>query len=1171
MDDFNKNKGLRPAFSPFGIWAFSIGTSIGWGSFIVTCNTYLQKSGILGTAFGLLIGMAVIMVITWNLQYMIQAAPDSGGIYTFAKMVNGKDYGFIAFWFILLTYMAILWANITSVPLFARFFLGDTFHFGFHYHIFGYEVWLGEALLSVVTVILISLLCSKSTRLPDRIMTAAAAAFAAGFTICAVTAMLRHGSEFSYAPLYNEGSGAFVQTVHIAAISPWAFIGYENISHFSEEYAFQVKKVRRILLLSVVMTTVLYILVSVLSISAYPPEYENWLAYIRDMGSLSGIKAVPAFYAADHYMGRTGVTILMLALFGVILTSLVGNMMALSRLLYAAGREGEAPKALMRLNSRGIPDRAVFFIAAVSVFMPFLGRTAIGWIVDVTTLGATIIYGMISYSVLSHAGYSEHRREQITGIAGVVLMTVFLVLILIPGLLPFHAMETESYVLFIAWALLGLAYFRQLVRRDHHREFGKSYIVWIILLMLVLFASMMWVSRATESAADRAVEEIFEYHETHRTEDSDENVRADRVEFLRSQADKISSTNTLYTLVSLGLFLLTTIIMLNNYRDTRVLGERLAAAEEAARSARKIAELKESISSLLNNMPGMCFSKDSGTGVYLACNQAFADYAGKESPEGVVGLTDKELFDPETARHFIEDDRMALSMEGSHSFFEDVPDALGERRQFQTIKLKFMDDAGRLCVLGMCREVTELVRMQRENENTKEAYENARNSGLVYSRLAQALARGYSDLYYVNTETEDYIEYITDDETGSLSEAGRGTGFFEQCRLDARRRVYSDDMDAFLNTMEKGALLNALDRNKTSILTYRLISESGPTYVTMKISRMADDKRFIIIGVTDVDEQMKQHRANERAKEERIAYARLNALSGDFICVYVIDPESGFFREFSSTTGYDFFGQAKEGRDFFTSSRNEIRKFIHRDDLDRVLAMFTPSNVMSEIRNGGIFTLTYRLVMEGGPRYVQLRAAMVDEKEGRRLIVGLSDIDSSVRREEEYAHRLTQAQMKASIDALTGVKNRHSYLDAEEKMDSLIAEGRAPAFAVSILDINDLKTVNDTEGHQAGDQYIRDACRIVCNIFQHSPVFRMGGDEFAVISQGRDYEHIDELVRMVDEHNREAARTGGIVIACGMARYEGEGSVAPVFERADQRMYDNKSTLKELASVTDAS
>ena len=87
--------GLRAGFTPLGMWAFSIGTSIGWGSFIVTCNTYLQKSGLLGTVFGLLLGMAVILVITWNLQYMITRAPSAGGIYTFEKKVGGKDLGFL--------------------------------------------------------------------------------------------------------------------------------------------------------------------------------------------------------------------------------------------------------------------------------------------------------------------------------------------------------------------------------------------------------------------------------------------------------------------------------------------------------------------------------------------------------------------------------------------------------------------------------------------------------------------------------------------------------------------------------------------------------------------------------------------------------------------------------------------------------------------------------------------------------------------------------------------------------------------------------------------------------------------------------------------------------------------------------------------------------------------
>ncbi|MBR6229359.1 MAG: amino acid permease [Eubacterium sp.] len=578
-----KAGGLQVSFTPLGMWAFSIGTSIGWGSFIVTCNTYLQKSGILGTIFGLLLGMAVVLVITWNLQHMIRYAPNAGGVYTFVKANNGKDLGFISMWFILLTYLAVLWANITSVPLFARFFLGDMFQFGFHYTVFGYEVRFGEALLSIGAVVLIGLLCMNSSRIPNKIMIISALAFAVAFAVCAVIAIFRHGStSFSYSPMFAEGSSAFRQIVRIAVISPWAFIGFENISHFSEEYAFPVKKVRGILIWSVVITTALYLFVSLLSVSAYPPQYDSWLDYIQDMGNLKGIEAVPAFYAANYYLGQTGVTVLMLALFAVILTSLIGNMLALSRLLYAAGREEEAPRSFAVLNRKAIPSKAILAIVAVSVLIPFLGRTAIGWIVDVTTLGATIIFGLISYAVYRFASEKHQKVERVTGIVGAILMILFVLLLLIPGLLPFNAMETESYILFIVWAVLGLIYFRILIRRDKKREHRQHILVWIILLVLVLFASMMWVSRETEKTAKQTVNNIYEYHQAHASEDADEVSAEERVEFLNQQADKISSTNTLFTMVSLGIFLLFTFIMMSNYNDTKKLGSHLKQIQNKA-------------------------------------------------------------------------------------------------------------------------------------------------------------------------------------------------------------------------------------------------------------------------------------------------------------------------------------------------------------------------------------------------------------------------------------------------------------------------------------------------------------------------------------------------------------------------------------------------------------
>ena len=85
---------------------------------------------------------------------------------------------------------------------------------------------------------------------------------------------------------------------------------------------------------------------------------------------------------------------------------------------------------------------------------------------------------------------------------------------------------------------------------------------------------------------------------------------------------------------------------------------------------------------------------------------------------------------------------------------------------------------------------------------------------------------------------------------------------------------------------------------------------------------------------------------------------------------------------------------------------------------------------------------------------------------------------------------------------------------------------------------------------------------MICDTFKHSPVFRIGGDEFAVISQGSDYDHIDELIGMIETYNEEALRNGGHALACGMSKFDDDDSAEAVFERADHAMYANKAKLK---------
>ena len=186
MADNNKIKpsGLIKNVSPLGAWALSLGTSIGWGSLVVTSKTYLLQAGPLGSVIGMIIGGLIMIVISRNYHYLIGNYPDAGGAYTYSKEVFGYDHGFLTAWFLALTYLSIFWANITSLPLFAHYFFGNTFRFGFLYTIFGYDVYLGEALLSAAAIIVTTLFCIKFKRSIVWVMIGLVLLFSIFISIC---------------------------------------------------------------------------------------------------------------------------------------------------------------------------------------------------------------------------------------------------------------------------------------------------------------------------------------------------------------------------------------------------------------------------------------------------------------------------------------------------------------------------------------------------------------------------------------------------------------------------------------------------------------------------------------------------------------------------------------------------------------------------------------------------------------------------------------------------------------------------------------------------------------------------------------------------------------------------------------------------------------------------
>lgn len=438
------------------------------------------------------------------------------------------------------------------------------------------------------------------------------------------------------------------------------------------------------------------------------------------------------------------------------------------------------------------------------------------------------------------------------------------------------------------------------------------------------------------------------------------------------------------------------------------------------------------------------------------------------------------------------------------------------------------------------------------------------NKEITFGRISAALATGFESVYYVDAENDHYMEYSASGKYEELQIERSGADFFADSARNIARIVYPGDQERVLAALRKEALLSQLEDGQPFRMIYRLMIDGKPAYYMLKATRAgAQDHRHLVVGVVPLDDQVRSCLAPET--ENVISYTSIaEALSRDYFCIYYVDTETDRFVEYAADETYRSLGIERAGEDFFRTSRENSLKVVFPEDRDIVMEALDKGKLLDALEKDPSYTVTYRLVFNGRPTYVHLKAIRMADKTDKHVIVGVSDIDAQMRREQEQARALRTAKEAANRDALTGVKSKHAFAEAEAYWNELLSRGEAETLAVAVCDLNGLKTVNDTQGHKAGDQYIREASAAICNTFKHSPVYRIGGDEFVVILSGSDYAVRAGLLDTFSRQNAQRAREGGVVVACGLAdlQLDRDKRIEEVFERADAAMYENKTFLK---------
>ena len=354
----------------------------------------------------------------------------------------------------------------------------------------------GEVLATVLILVLFGLLICFAKKAATVIRTVLAAALFVLIVVLFAGILLRGSGTVSFTPHFSDGASKGTQILNIAILAPWLFVGFETVNF--ERVSSSRRKVFLYAGAAILTGMLAYIMLTLIGASGVPEGYRDWREYVSDLGNLRGMEAMPVLFNAESALGIWGVRLVALAAFCALSTSMLGFYHASAKVLVTMAGDGLLPHWIAVEHEDGTPRNAIFVLMAVSLPIPLLGRTAVGWNADVSTLCVAIVYAYISLCALLSAKAENDRMGRVTGALGTAASSAVLFFLLFPNIFAKNALATESYFMLAAWSMLGMIYYWAVFSRDRKHRLGQSTIMWIMMLFLLFFSAIVWVRLNTE-------------------------------------------------------------------------------------------------------------------------------------------------------------------------------------------------------------------------------------------------------------------------------------------------------------------------------------------------------------------------------------------------------------------------------------------------------------------------------------------------------------------------------------------------------------------------------------------------------------------------------------------------------------------------------------------------
>ncbi len=434
----------------------------------------------------------------------------------------------------------------------------------------------------------------------------------------------------------------------------------------------------------------------------------------------------------------------------------------------------------------------------------------------------------------------------------------------------------------------------------------------------------------------------------------------------------------------------------------------------------------------------------------------------------------------------------------------------------------------------------------------------------VHDHIASVMAEDYEAIFYIEIDTGVFLEFSKSKKYSEMKVPVKGMDFYAETLESIETYVYPPDREYARSFYSRETMLKNLEGRRSFSFKYRVLVEGEPRYFLFTVMRDSNGQ-YLIFYEKDINDELAAEKNQKENQKKTITFGQIaESLASSYDEIYYVNVQDSSFVSYEVN---NIFGQleiSKSGEDFFKESLENIPQIVHKHDCDSVAEFINRDNMISSLEIHKEHSIDYRIMVDGKTRFT--RMIVKKPSDGTHFIIGVEDIDAEVQREKQQLKALKTEKELARRDELTGIKNKTAYKELEESVQGNMDNGMDYLdFGLVVCDANNLKQINDTLGHATGDEYIKASARMLCDIFVHSPVFRVGGDEFVVFLRGSDFSDRIELMDKLRGNVLENKKAGkGVILASGMSEYnpENDSLVSDIFERADKRMYEDKQRLK---------